>query len=57
MPEVNRIGFTELGGSDGSKDNLQGIKKVKYGILIDVKKVQIDARQHRPRARLKGTSA
>ncbi|MCJ1279782.1 hypothetical protein MMC21_007606 [Puttea exsequens] len=28
MPEVNRIGFTELGGSDGSKDNLQGIKKV-----------------------------
>lgn len=36
MPEVNGIGSTELGRSEGTKDDLQGRKKVKYGILVDV---------------------
>ena len=29
MPNVNRIGFTELDASEGARDDLQGIKKVK----------------------------
>ena len=36
MPELNGIGSTELGGSEGTKDDLQGSKKVKYGTLVNV---------------------
>lgn len=39
MLDVRRIGFTELCDSEGTKDDLQGIKKVKYGSSAHDRKV------------------
>ncbi|KAL9102394.1 MAG: hypothetical protein Q9163_002460 [Psora crenata] len=43
MPDVNRIGFTELSGSDEDSDHSQGPKKVQYGRLLDFGKLVLSS--------------